>query len=832
MSVGNLKLAFRLLFKTPFVTAVAIASLALGIGANAAIFSLIDQMLLRPLPVVEPDRLVNFKSPGPNPGSQSCSQIGDCDEVFSWPMYLDLQREQKVFTGIAAHVNFGANFAAHGQTVNGDGMLVSGSYFPVLGLVPTLGRLIGPDDAKNPGDGQVAVLSYDYWRGAFGGDANVLDQNVTVNGQSLRIIGVAPRGFSSTSLGVLPKVFVPITMRGSMNPGWKGFDNRRSYWVYLFGRLKPGVAREQAAASINTQYSALLNNVEASLQQGMSEATLVKFKAKKILLDPGSLGQSSVRKQTTTPLSMLFGITGLVLLIACANIANLLLARGASRSGEMAVRLAIGGTRAQLLKQLLTESLLLGVIGGIVGLGVAVLTLRGMTAILPQQATSTFEPHLDVTVIAFTGILAVVTGLLFGLFPALHATRPDLISTIREQGGQPSGGRAATRWRTTLATAQVALAMALLGSAGLFAKSLANVTRLDLGVKVDQVVTFGISPELNGYTPERSLAFFQRLEDGLAQTPGISGVAAAMVPLMAGSNWGNDAHVEGFPKGPDVDNNSRYNEVGPGYFNTVGMKILSGREFTRSDVLGAPKVAIINQAFARKFKLGANPIGKRMDQGNDSLDIEIIGLIQDAKYSDVKAEVPPVFFIPYMQDKRVGSLNFYVKGGADPKAMMPVINRVVRQLDQNLPVEQLKTMPQQIQDNIFLDRFISIFSATFALLATILAAVGLYGVLSYTVSQRTREFGVRMALGADPGRVRMLVLRQVGMMTLIGAVIGLVAAIGLGRVAQSILYKMEGADPVVLVGAVGVLAVVALGAGLVPAYRASRLDPVKALRYD
>ncbi|MEO5798380.1 MAG: ABC transporter permease [Gemmatimonadales bacterium] len=830
--MGNLRLAFRLLFKTPFVTMVAIASLALGIGANAAIFSLIDQMLLRPLPVVEPARLVNFKSPGPNPGSQSCSQIGDCDEVFSWPMFLDLQRDQKVFTGIAAHVNFGANFAAHGQTVNGDGMLVSGSYFPVLGLVPTLGRLIGPDDAKNPGDGQVAVLSYDYWRGAFGADANVLDQNVTVNGQSLRIIGVAPRGFNSTSLGVLPKVFVPITMRGTMNPGWKGYDNRRSYWIYLFGRLKPGVSREQATASINTQYSALLSNVEASLQTGMSEATMVKFKAKKVVLDPGSLGQSSVRKQTTTPLSMLFGITGLVLLIACANIANLLLARGAARSGEMAVRLAIGGTRAQLLKQLLTESLLLGLIGGAVGLGVAVLTLRGMTAILPQQATSTFVPHLDLTVIAFTGILAVVTGLLFGLFPALHATRPDLISTIREQGGQPSGGRAATRWRTTLATAQVALAMALLGSAGLFAKSLANVTKLDLGVKVDQVVTFGISPELNGYTPERSLAFFQRLEDGLAQTPGVTSVAAAMVPLMAGSNWGNDAGVEGYPKGPDVDHNSRYNEVGPGYFGTLGMKLLSGREFTRSDVQGAPKVAIINQAFARKFKLGANPIGHRMDQGNDSLDMEIVGLIQDAKYSDVKAEVPPVFFIPYMQDKRVGSLNFYVKGGVDPKSMMPMITRVVKQLDQNLPVEQLKTMPEQIRDNIFLDRFISIFSATFALLATVLAAVGLYGVLSYTVAQRTREFGVRMALGADPSRVRMLVLRQVGMMTLIGAVIGLVAAIGLGRVAQSILYKMEGADPGVLVAAVGVLAVVALSAGLVPAYRASKLDPVKALRYD
>lgn len=830
--MGNLKLAIRLLFKTPFVTCVAIASLALGIGANAAIFSLIDQMLLRPLPVVEPSRLANFKAPGPHPGSNSCSGIGECDEVFSWPMFVDLQREQKVFTGIAAHVDFDANLVAGGQTVNADGMMVSGSYFGVLGLVPALGRLIGPDDAKSPGDGAVAVLSYEYWRGAFGGQANVLDQNVTVNGQLLRIVGVAPKGFSSTSLGVLPKVFVPITMRETMTPGWKGFDRRRRYWAYLFGRLKPGVSIEQAAASINTQYSGILSTVEAPLQEGMSEATMVKFKAKKILLEPGQLGQSSVRAQTTTPLTMLFGITALVLLIACANIANLLLARGAARSGEMAVRLAIGGTRAQLLKQLLTESLLLGLIGGAVGLGVALLTLRGMTAILPQQATSTFVPQLDLTVIGFTAVLAIVTTMLFGLFPALHATRPDLISTIREQGGQPSGGRAAMQWRTSLATAQVALAMALLGSAGLFAKSLGKITKLDLGVKVDRVVTFAVSPELSGYTPERSRALFQRLEDALAQSPGVTTIAASMVPLLAGSNWSTGAGVEGYPKGPDVDNNSRYNEVGPDYFKTVGIRLLAGREFTRSDAKGAPKVAVINQAFARKFRLGSNPIGKRMDLSNDSLNIEIVGLIQDAKYSEVKAEIPPVFFLPYLQDDGVGSLTFYVKATADPLTVMPTINRVVQELDQNLPVEGLKTMPEQIKENIFLDRFISIFSATFALLATILAAVGLYGVLSYTVSQRTREFGVRMALGADPARVRMLVLRQVGMMTLIGAVIGLVAAIGLGRVAQSILYQMRGADVVVLAGSMAVLVVVALCAGLVPAYRASKLDPVQALRHD
>ncbi|MEP6591264.1 MAG: ABC transporter permease [Gemmatimonadota bacterium] len=830
--MGNLKLAFRLLLKTPFVTLVAVTSLALGIGANAAIFSVIDQMLLRPLPVVRPSELVNFSSPGPNPGSQQCSQIGECNEVYSWLMFRDLQREQHLFTDIAAHVNFGANFSARGQTVSGDGLMVSGSYFPVLGLVPTVGRLINAEDAKDPGDGRVVVLSYDYWRGAFGGDAAAIGQNMIVNGQSLEIIGVAPRGFSGTSLGVQPKVFLPITLRSVINQGWKEYDDRRSYWVYLFARLKPGVSREQAQAAITTQYRSILASVEAPLQEGMSDPTMAKFKSKPVLLAAGSLGQSSVRRETTTPLAMLFGITGLVLLIACANIANLLLARGAARSSEMAVRLALGGTRRQLIGQLLTESLLLGLLGGIVALAVALVTLRGMSTFLPDRASATFVARLDLNVIGFTAVMAIVTAVLFGLFPALHATRPDLITSIRDQGGQSSGGRVAMRWRTWLATAQVALAMALLGSAGLFAKSLANVTKLDLGVKVEQVVTFSISPVLNGYTPERSQQLFLRVEDALAQTPGVTGVAGSMVPLLAGSNWGNSVNVEGFPKGPDVDNNSRFNEVGPGYFTTVGVPLLAGRDFTRSDTKGTPRVAIVNEAFAKKFKLGANPIGRRMDRGNDSLDIEIVGLVRDAKYSEVKAVIPPVFFIPYAQDDRAGSLSFYVKTSGDPLAMLPVVGKVVKQLDQDLPVEELRTMPEQIRQNIFLDRFVTIFALTFALLATILASIGLYGVLSYTVFQRTREFGVRMALGADPRRVRLMVLRQVGTMTLLGGSIGFVAALGIGRVAQSLLYQMKGFDAPVMFGSVLALTLVALGAGLLPAHRAAKLDPVQALRYE
>ena len=828
----NLKLAFRLLWKTPFVSIVAVSSLALGIGANAAIFSVFDQLLLRPLPVPQSGRLVNLGAPGPNPGSQSCGMAGGCDVVFSYPMFRDLEREQKVFTGIAAHVQFGANLSARNHTLSGTGLFVSGSYFPVLALHPALGRLLGPADDPHPGDFRNVVLSYDYWQTTFGGDPGVLNQTLIVNGQPLTIVGVAPQGFTGTTVGTKPQVFVPITLRALLVPGWSGFERRTSYWAYLFARLKPGVTMAQAEASINVPYRAILNNVERTLQQGMSAPTMTKFLAKRVQLKPGSRGQSEIGRQAQTPLTLLMAITAFVLLIACANIANLLLARSAARAGEMALRLSIGGSRLQLMAQLLVESCLLGLIGGLVSLAVARATLGAMSTLLPDFASSTFDVHLDGAVLAFTLVVSLFTAIAFGLVPALHATRPDLIGTLRDSTGQPSGGRGAARWRTALATAQVALSMALLGSAGLLAKSLANISRVDLGVKIDHVVTFGLSPELNGYTADRSRVLFRRVNEELARIPGVTGVTMSLVPLLAGSNWGTDVDVEGFPVGPDVDNNSRYNEVGAGYFRTLGVPLMAGREFTETDALGAANVAVVNQAFARKFRLGANPVGRRMDLGNKKYDIQIVGLAADAKYSQVKDSVPALFFTPFAQDSARGYASFYVRSSLDPKRLIPQIPRVMRQLDASLPVEDLRTMPDQIKINIYLDRFISIFSAAFAGLATLLAAIGLYGVLAYTVAQRTREIGVRMALGAAPWSVRMLVLRHVGVMMGIGGVIGLAGAIAVGRLAQSALYRVQGYDPLVLGASLGALAAVALAAGLVPAIRASRVDPMGALRYE
>ncbi|HEX6163631.1 MAG TPA: ABC transporter permease, partial [Vicinamibacterales bacterium] len=812
----NIRLALRTLFKSPFITLVAILSLALGIGANSAIFSLYDQMIMKSLPVPNPHELVNFKSPGPKPGSNSCGQAGGCDEIFSYPMFRDLEKAQTSFTGIAAHRNFGGSLGYQGTSLAGSGLCVSGSYFPVLGLTPALGRLLTPEDDKTVGAHFVVVLSHDYWRTRFALNPNVLNETLVVNGQAMTIVGVAPEGFKGTTLGDNPDVFVPLTMRGLMQPGFRGFENRRQYWAYLFARLKPGVSIEEATTAINGPYHAIINDVEVPLQQGMSEQRMAEFKAKQITTEAGNRGQSSFDNEARVPLLILLAVTFTVLLIACANIANLLLVRGAGRAAEMAVRLSIGANRRQLITQLLAESILLATFGAIAGLFVAKWTLDLIASFMPADDGTMVSFALSPTMLVFAAAAAIITGITFGVFPAIYSTRPDLAATLKNQAGQPGGAKAARRFRTTLATVQIAMSMALLVPAGLFAKSLFNVTRVDLGLKTDHMVTFSIAPELNSYTTERTRQLFERMEDELAAIPGVTSVVAAIVPVLAGDNWGNSLGVEGFEAGPDTNTNASFNAVGPSYFKTMGIPLMMGREFARADAFGAPKVAIVNQAFVKKFNLGDNPLGKRFGLGggpDTKFDIEIVGVAQDAKYSDVKQAVPPQYFLPYRQEERLGYANFYIRTATPPEQLLSTIPAVMRKLDASLPLSDVKTMEQQIRENVSQDRIISTLSLGFALLATILAAIGLYGVLAYTVAQRTREFGLRMALGADGGTVRGMVMKQVAKMAIVGGVIGMALAIGIGRVAKSLLFEMEGHDPLVLTAATIALALVALGAG-------------------
>ncbi len=547
------------------------------------------------------------------------------------------------------------------------------------------------------------MLSYDYWNSRFALNPNVLNETLVINGQAMTIVGVAPRGFNGTMLGNNPDMFVPMTMRGLMSPGFNGFENRRQYWAYLFARLKPGVSIEQATVAINGPYKAIVNDVEAPLQKGMSDQTMARFKAKEITTEAGSRGQSSFDNEARTPLIILLAVTGTVLLIACANIANLLLVRGAGRAAEMAVRLSIGANRRQLITQLMTESILLASLGAIAGLVVAKWTLDLIASLMPVEDGPLVAFTLSPTMLMFAGGAAIVTGIAFGLFPALHSTRPDLASTLKNQAGQPGGAKAARRFRTTLATVQIAMSMALLVPAGLFAKSLFNVSRVDLGLKADHMVVFGIAPELNSYTTERTRQLFERMEDELGAIPGVTSVVAAIVPVLAGDNWGNSLAVEGFEAGPDTNTNASFNGVGPGYFKTMGIPLMAGREFTRADAFGAPKVAIVNQAFAKKFNLGDNPIGKRFGLGggpDTKLEIEIVGVAQDAKYSDVKDAPPPQYFLPYRQEERLGYGYFYVRTATPPEQMLATIPAVMRKLDASLPLEDVKTMEAQIRENV------------------------------------------------------------------------------------------------------------------------------------
>jgi predicted permease len=832
----KLKQALRALMKAPSVTITATLSLALGIGATAAIYSLFDQMILRSLPVKDPGTLVNLVAPGPKPGGNSCNQAGDCDNVFSYPMFRDLEREQSVFTGVAAHRSFGANLAYQGQTLIGDAMLVSGSYFQVLGMRPALGRLIDPGDDEKLGESPVVVLSHDFWRLRFNESPAVLNEKLMVNGQPLTIVGVAAEGFAGTTLGIKPLVFVPITLRGQMNPGFAQFENRRNYWAYLFARLKQGVSTAQAQTALNVPYHNIINEVEVPLQANMSEQTMQRFKARQILVQEGARGQSNIQKEAKQPLLLLLAVTGFVLLIACANVANLLLARSAARAGEIAVRLSIGASRFQLIRQLMTEALLLAGLGGFFGVVVSRLTLSFIQALMPPDVASDMQFVIDGRAKFFAAGLTIATGFIFGLFPALHSTRPDLLGILKGVTGQPAGARSASRFRYSLATVQIALSMMLLIAAGLFTKSLYNVSHVDLGMKVDNIVTFGISPSLSGYKAPQSRTLFERVAAELSAMPGVTAVSAGMVPLLAGDNWGDGVSVQGFEAGPDTDVGSRYNYISPGYFRLLGVPLISGREFTANDTLGTPKVAIVNEQFAKKFNLGREAVGKRMRLNrpgpNKELDIEIVGLITNLKYSEVKQDFPPVFYLPHLQNADIGFLTFYVRTSLDTEQLLKTITPAIARLDPNLPVGSLRTLPQQVRENVFQDRVISILSASFAGLATILAAIGLYGVLAYTVSQRTREFGLRMALGAQPGLVRYMILKQVGIMTLIGGTVGLAAGLGLGRLSKSMLFEVQGYDTNVTVIAAILLAVVAIGAGSIPAYRASNVDPMKALRYE
>ncbi len=834
----NIRLALRMLLKTPVVTGVAVLSLALGIGSNTAIFSLYSQLVLRPLPVADPDGLVNLASPGPKPGPCDPDNAGTCDETFSYLMFRDLERGQEVFTSLAAHKGLRANVAHRGRAATVQGTQVSGSYFATLGLQPAAGRLFGPEIDGAVGGHPVVVLSHDFWQSEFGGSPDALGDVLVVNGTSLTIVGVGPPGFRGTTINMPCDFFAPITMRGLLSPRGDGqFEDRRAYWTYLFARLAPGVSVDQARAALEPLYRGILADVEAPLQTAMSAQTLAQFLERPLHVAPGRLGQSRMSRDVQrVGLLFVLGITGAVLLIACANIANLQLARSAARVGEMAVRLSLGASRRHLLTQLLTESCLLAFLAGAVALVLAHWTLRFVWTLLPGAAVSdvlrgAFE--LDPNAIPFTAAVSLATAVAFGLLPALYSTRVDPIAVLKDEAGPSGGTRSAARFRQGLVVAQLALALTLLVVSGLFIQSLRNMNRIDLGLRMDGVVTFWLQPELNGYGAARNRALFESVETALSSRPGVAGVTASTGGVLAFTGGGTpgDFNVQGFAAGPDTNRTARLNHVGTGYFRTLGIPLLAGRTFSASDTAGAPRVAIVNEAFARKFNLGRNAVGALIGRGglDAALDTEIVGLVADTKPGFRSTVPPPLAFVPYRQED-TGRLWFFVRGSGWPDDVMRSVPALVAGIDPNLPVSFLMPLAQMAELNDP-SRVTAVLLTAFAALAMLLAAVGLYGVLAYAVALRTRELGLRMALGADARRLRAMVLGQVGRMAIAGGAIGLVLALGLGRVLRSVLYEMDRLPPAVIAAAVAGLAAVALAAGLVPAHRASRVDPMEALRH-
>jgi predicted permease len=833
----DLRYGARMLLKAPGFTLIAVMTLALGIGANTAIFSLTDQILLRSLPVERPGELVVLRSPGPQGGYVWSD--GDSAASFSYPMYKDLRdRGAGVFSGLLARFAIPLSVAGAGQTgqaERADGELVSGNYFEVLGVRPALGRVFNQEDDRVPGAHQIVILSHAYWTRRFGADPAILNKTLTVNGNLMTVIGVSREGFRGVQVGQTPDVFIPMMMKAQMIPNSRGLDNRRDYWLAIFGRLKPGMSRAQTEEAIRPAYRSIIEE-ELSLRSGGSPEARQRFLDKRILLADGSKGRQILQLQTKQPFLILMGMAGLALLIACANVANLLLARGAARRREIAVRMALGAGRWRLMRQFLLESLLLSLIGGAVGLMVASWTIQGLVASIPPSVGALgLSAELDPRLLGFTLALSAITGLVFGVAPAARATRLNLEATLREQGSAVSGGLSSVRFRKALVVSQIVLTTVLLVGAGLFARSLNNLNRLDLGMRADHLIAFSVAPELNGYSPQRTIALFDDLRQGLAALPGVRSVTAAEFPILTDSTRGSNVTIEGYQAQQNEDMNINTNSIGPDYLATMGIPLVGGREFTVADVAGGPKVAIINETMARRFFANRNPIGSRFAFGAGDgirLDIEIVGVVKDSKHATVREEKWPFAYLPYAQSADLGKITFYARTDQDVDSIAPSLRREVARRDNNLPIFDLKTFQRQADESLFTDRFVTFLSICFGLLAAALASIGLYGVMAYTVTRRIREIGIRISLGATQGRVAWLIMREVALLALIGLLAGVPLAFALGRAAESMLFNVKAGDPLVFAAAGLLLGCVALLGGYLPARRAAKVDPMTALRRE
>ena len=830
----DLRYALRTFAKSPAFSAVAVLTLALGIGANAAIFALVDRVLIRPLPVRDPERLVLLRSPGPTQGNT----WSDDDEAtsFSYPMYRELAQRATVFDGLIGELPFQASVAARGETETSAGELVTGNYFSVLGVPPALGRVLTPADDRSPGGHPLAVLSHAYWNRRFGADPSVVGQTLRVNDQLLTVVGVAGASFEGIQAGRRADLFIPMMMKAQMTPGWNGLDDPKSYWLQMVGRLKPGLSPAAAERALAPTYRGLLVETLPRIT-GWSDVRRREFLNRRLELLPGVRGRRVLQDGIGTPLLSLMAMVALVLLIACSNLAGLLAARGAARQREYGIRLAIGASRFQLLRQSLVECLVYAAAGGGLGLLTAQWALQALLgAFPPDDALRQVGVAIDPRVLLFAGAVSVVAALLFGAAPSWRAARLDPAKTIRGQGrGTASAGSEVIRFRQWLVTGQVALTLILLVAAGLFMQSLRNLWRVDLGLKSDHVIGFSVSPALDGYSTERALALARQLTEDLRAIPGVRSATAAQISTLTGNDSGGNVTVEGLALAPE-SSHSRRNRIGPDYFVTLGIPLLAGRAIAWTDDASAPKVAVVNQTFAKTFFPAGNALGQRFVFGaagaDTKPDTEIVGIVADSKGAQVSEKPVPYAYLSLNQPARLVELTFYARTRQDPSTLASAVREVVRRRDPQLPIDDLKTLTAQVEDSLLTERLMTFLSAAFGALAALLAALGIYGVLSFAVAARRQEIGVRMALGADPAAVRRLVLDDVARFLLVGTAVGLSCAYALARAVESILFGVHANDPSIFAFGAALMAAVAFAAALPPALKAARTDALDALRSE
>jgi predicted permease len=829
----DLRYAIRTFKKSPFFVAVAVLSLALGIGANTAIFTLVDQLLLRLLPVKNPQQLVLLWGRGQHYGSNNGRH------KISYPMYEDFRDHNQVFGGMFCRWNTSLSVSSEGKTERVDGELVSGTYFPVLGVGAALGRVFTPNDDKVPGGHPIAVISYRYWLSRFGGRPDVIGKKLLVDGYPLTIVGVSQAGFDGTDPGSSPQIRIPIMMEAQVSPQFAEFytlKNRRGRWVNVFGRLKPDVTMAQAKAGLQPFFHQMLE-MEVREQAFARTAPETKQRFLKMWVDllPAATGDSNLRRQFANPLLVLTAVVGLVLLIACANVANLLIARATARQKEIAVRLALGASRSRIVSQLLVESLTLSLAGGAAGLLLAVWMDRALLNFLPTgDAPVIISTTPDWRILSFNLGISLITGIIFGLVPALQSTRPHLAGTLKDQVGSIVGGTS-VGLRKVLVTAQVTLSLLLLIGAGLFIRSLKNLKDLDPGFQTANLIGFEVNPPMNGYKQERSLDLYRQLRENLNALPGVESSALAVMGVLTGDEWDSSMAVEGFQHKPSEAPDPHMQFISPDYFKTMNVPILLGRDFRMTDGRGAPLVCIVNERFARRFFKDGLAVGRHIGMGGDpgtKLDIEIVGVARDTKYESMRDDVPLEVYRPYHQMEFVIGMYAYVRTTRQPEQAFSSLRQVVNNLDPNLPVFQMKTIESQMEESLITERLVATLSTGFGILATLLAAIGLYGVMAYMVAQRTREIGVRMALGAASRDVLWLVMKDVVVLAGIGIAIGLPAAWALTRMVKSQLYGIQPNDTLTIAAATVGIAGVALLAGYIPARKATRVEPMLALRWE